>query len=262
LRHASVFLTGILFVSVSAFVILRSSAFVYAYEDARLVLDPSAERAHYYGIRHFDAHAASSYDVARAERMFKRALELDPSFPMVRHELARIAFLKSDFERALGLINKELDTNPDPSPSSYYVRALIKGFSKDYAGAAADYEKFFKIAPANWGAINDYAWVLMKAGLSDGALAALEWGLEEWPENPWLLNSMATALYEEGRYEEAREVASRAERAVETLTKSDWLDAYPGNDPLVADDGLQTFREAVAANKKMVETALEGRGVQ
>ncbi len=114
--------------------------------------------------------------------------------------------------------------------------------------AAADYEKYFTLAPANWAAINDYAWVLLKADLPEAAHEALVWGLQEWPENAWLLNNQATALYELGRYEEARAVAEQAVVAIEKLSQEDWLNSYPGNDPKVADLGLATFKQAAAEN--------------
>ena len=118
----------------------------------------------------------------------------------------------------------------------------------DYLGAASDYETYFKVTPANWAGINDYSWVLLKADLPEGALAALDWGLKRWPENAWLLNNRATALFELGRYDEAKITAQKAKIAVDALTPEIWTNAYPGNDPLVAPQGLDEFKRASQEN--------------
>ncbi len=230
-----------------------------AEEFVMMRVDASAERAYLYGKRHFDAHEPDLYDIPLALSYFEHAYTLDREMPLVRHELARIAFLQDDMPRALEYINGEIAENPEPSPASYYVRGLIKAFTEDYAGAAEEYEIYFKIAPANWAAINDYAWVLLKSDLPEGALAALEWGLSEWPDNAWLLNNKVTALYELGRFEEARETAKRAQESAVKVTEADWLNAYPGNDPLVAGQGLASFRAAVQENAAKVAIAANVR---
>jgi tetratricopeptide (TPR) repeat protein len=204
------------------------------------------------GERHFDAHDPAQYDLPRAIKFFDRTIDLDPSYPNVHHELGRIAFLKSDFPTALMLMDQEFEMNPNPSPATYYVRALIEGYMKNYTAAAQDYEQYFKVTPANWAGINDYSWVLLEADRPKDALAALEWGLAQWPGNAWLLTNEATALYELGRYSEAKKIATEAQAAVDGLTVDIWLNAYPGNDPMVAGQGLQQFKDATHANLEKI----------
>jgi len=217
-------------------------------ENVLYFLDPTAERAFSYGLRHFDALDPKEYDVRRANYFFSEAAAIDPKYPLVHHELARIAFLSGDFPRALGFINTEFIANPKPDPSSYYVRALIEGYMNDYASAAADYETYFKVAPVNWAALNDYSWVLLKLNFPDAAHQALSFGLKQWPDNAWLLANDATALYELGRFSEAATVAKKAVPAVQALTVDDWLIAYPGNDPLIAQTGLDNFKKTTQEN--------------
>src|SRR6185503_4009828 len=96
--------------------------------------------------------------------------------------------------------------------------------------------------------INDYSWVLLKADLPEAAHNALSWGLTQWPDNPWLLQNEATALYELGRFKEAAQAAAKAKVGVEKLTTEDWLIAYPGNDPAIAPQGLAQFKKATEEN--------------
>lgn len=210
-----------------------------------------AERAYKQAGAVLDA-SAYDYDIDRAERLYFRALRLDPHRALVRHQLARIAFLKGDFNLALGFINDEIATNLSPTPSSYYVRALIEGFMGDYAASARDYERYLEHDPHNWAALNDYAWVLLKAGRAAEALAPLERGLAFFPENPWLLNSYAIALHEEGRDREALHIAQQALRAVQNVTEEEWIRAYPGNDPNIARDGIIALQESARVNLRAI----------
>lgn len=249
-------LVGALIVAAIVSVAFRTET-VRVYEDVAFALDPTPERAFAYGSQHFDAQRPESYDLGRAERFFTRALALDPQYPYLQHQLARLAFLDGNFPIALARINLQISLYGTSTPNSYYVRGLIKGFAGDYAGAAADYETYLRTDPKNWAAITDYSWVLIKDTRYKEALVALDWGLIYWPENPWLHNTRATALFELGHLEEAREAAEAASRAVEGLTEEAWLQAYPGNDPLIAPQGIAAFKKAVEANMHTIRAVLE-----
>ena len=220
-------------------------------------LSQDASVAYDYGNQRFSAIDKEWYDVEAAEYYFRLAEERDPRLPYVNHQLARIEFLRGDFIDGLVLINRELEVNPDPSPSTYYIRGLIEGFAGLYDMAARDYETYLRADPTNWAAINDYAWVLLKAGRSMDALHATARGLSFFPDNPWLLNSNAIALYEEGFLAEAQEQARRALALTLKLTEEDWLLAYPGNDPRVAREGLDALGDSIRANMLAIREALQ-----
>ncbi len=209
------------------------------------------------GMYYMDSASEAQYNLEHAEKMLYRAMEIDPSHRYGFHQLARIAFLHADFEKALALINIELQKNPSPSPSSYYIRALIKGYMDDFGGAAMDYETYLKTDPRNWAAINDYGWVLIKQGRLSEALIVLDWGLLFHDGNPWLLNSKATALFELDRIEQAQEVVAMAVISAANITEAEWLRAYPGNDPLIAKEGVETFKKSVEENMHTISLAHE-----
>ena len=257
-RHAEILVVAAAVIVLTLAVYAPSRAFLRtAGESVIYFVAPTAERAYATGARHFDAMNSTEYDIKRAERYFEKALVLNPKLPYLQHQLARIAFLRGDFATALSRINLELEGNPNPSPSSYYVRGLIEGYIGKYTDAVKDYEVYVKSDPTNWAATNDLAWVLLKANRPKDALAAIDKILPLWPENPWLLNSKTTALFELGRLQEAREAATAASRAVMQITERDWLRAYPGNDPLIAAEGIQSFQSAVIQNMHSISVALE-----
>ena len=227
------------------------------YEETQLFVTPSAASAYAFGSEHFDATDPERYDINRAGRLFQKARKLDPHYPNLNHQLARIAFLRGHFDTALAYIDVELSENPSPSPSSYYVRGLIKGYMGKYESAAKDYSIYLQHDPTNWAAANDLAWVLLKADRPQDALTAIDKILPGWPDNPWLLNSKATALFELGNLPEALSAAEAATRSVASVTPQEWSHAYPGNDPLIATQGLEAFQKAVFENMHTISIALE-----
>ena len=241
--------------SIKEFTITRS-------EDGLFKLDPSASRASRYGLRHFDAQDPALYDIDRAEYFYGKALEYDAAYPYVHHQLARVAFLRGNFEGAMIHINTEIDLHGEEEPNTYYIRALIEGYMGDYDASARDYEHFLASEPNNWATMNDYAWVLLKAGKAKEAAVVTERGIGLFPDNPWLLNSHATALYELGRSEEALPIAQKAVAEVNKLREEQWLHAYPGNDPRIAGQGISSFREAVINNMHMIKLAVSSGEVQ
>jgi predicted Zn-dependent protease len=226
------------------------------YENVSLALYPSGDKAFNYGEQHFNSSRyPDDYDINRAEHLFLEAVRLDPSLLYVHHELARIYFLHSDYADAMTQIDVQIEEHGDATPNSYYIRGLIEAYSGDYTDSAADYAHFLPYDPNDWAPRNDYAWVLLKLNRAKDALSVLAGGLLEYPQNPWLLNSDATALYELGDIPEALAQAQKAQVALRSLTLSQWSDAYPGNDPAIAAQGLSAFKAAVAHNVQMISAA-------
>jgi len=231
-----------------ALVYLHPALFVDVEEDIAYLLAPSPERAFAIGERHFNGSDPALYDIDRASYFFEQAARVEPNLPYLYHERARIAFLRGDFQSALTLINAQIALEGESEPNSYYVRGLIEGYMQKYDAAAKDYEQFLKTDPNNWAAINDYSWVLLKANRAKDAFYATSQGLKTFPDNPWLLNSNAIALYEMGDLKDAKLVAARAVLMSKKVTVADWLHAYPGNDPKVAEQGVETFKQATEVN--------------
>lgn len=262
LANRVILIAGFFLCAVIVCGIVRPEIVRNAQEDALFFFDRNEARAFMYGERHFNARTPSEYDMNRAQYFFTQTLTLNPTYPLAYHELARISFLKGNLPLALSFINTEFLVNKHPSPASYYVRALIKAYMKDYRGAAKDYESYFAATPATWGSINDYAWVLMKLGYPKAALAALDWGLIQWPGNAWLLSNKATALYELKDLKSAQVTALAAQKSVLSVSVGDWFDAYPGNDPLIANQGLDVFKKSVANNVDLIQAALKQKTIK
>jgi tetratricopeptide (TPR) repeat protein len=233
-----------------------------AYENITFFLAPSSERAFAYGTNHLDYASADSYDIDRAQYWYGKVAVSDPNYHYLNHQLARIQFLHGNFNTALFYINKQIALEGTSTPNSYYIRGLIEGYMGRYDDAVKDYAYFVSKDPHDWAALNDYTWVLLKAQRYREADKVTAQALTQFPNNPWLLNSRATALYELHDYAEAYKTAKQASDAVQKVTTAEWSHSYPGNDPKVASEGLASFKKAIADNIHTIQTALASSTVQ
>jgi len=216
---------------------------------------PSAEAAFEIGQRHFDSSEPGRYDIDKAEGYLQEAYIQNPSLLYLNHQMARIAFLRGKFHTALWYIDKEIKLQGESFPNAYYMRGLIQGYMGRYEEAAADYGFFLTSHPESWAGLNDYAWVLLKAGRPQEAADATERGLANFPNNAWLLNTSAIAHYESGNIALAQERIDAAAIAVENITEAEWLKAYPGNDPKIARVGIDTLRASTQQNMHTIAIA-------
>lgn len=209
------------------------------------------------GTYHLDSRSARAYDIDAAEKLVRKAVLADATVKYGFFQLARIAFLRGDYGAALVYINLEIEKTGGVQANVFYIRGLIQGFAGDYDAAVDDYKTYLASDPTNWAAINDYAWVLLKADRPSDALRAIEKGLSYWPGNPWLLSNKATALYELGHVEEAYAAALLAREGVTMVDEEAWRVAYPGNDPLIAREGIAAFTNAIEENIHTIGVARE-----
>lgn len=243
----------------ASWIMIRVPLIQHLHENVIFSLDPSPERAYAYGRKHFDEADASSYDLDRAGRFFSLAAQKDPSLPYVYHELARLAFLRGDFNQALALIDIQIVNQGDTTPNSYYVRGLIEGYMGRYDDSINDYKHFLRFDPNDWAGINDCAWVLLKANRYQEAADMTTKALQLFPNNPWLLSTNATARYRLGDVVGAKDSIAKASIAAADLTSGQWSHAYPGNDPAIASDGVAALRSAIAANLALIEASSTSR---
>ncbi|MDO8408289.1 MAG: tetratricopeptide repeat protein [bacterium] len=199
---------------------------------------------------------SAHYNIPKARTYFEKAVALDDRVAVSHFQLGRIAFIAGDFKVALAEADKEIAVEPD-FMRTYYLRGLIHAYANDLDASISDFKTFLAWKPESWAAHNDLAWVFFRRGdFSDAERYARE-GLSYAPSNPWLENTLGTALLNLGKYEEAQKHLLEAKRGFETMHPQDWGAAYPGNDPRVYEEGLQASRKSVADNLLIVDKKLD-----
>ena len=187
------------------------------------------------------------YDVEAARRYFEKAVALDTHVPLAHYQLARIYFITGNSALAL----QEVDTQFALYPGferSYYMRGLIYSYAGELNKAVADFRAFLAWKPESWAAHNDLAWVYFKKGDFVHAEGLAREGLAYTPDNAWLLTMRGVSLLNLGKKREAAGVLASALAEAQKLTKEDWIKAYPGNDPKIAEQGLREIIQTIEKN--------------
>ncbi len=209
-----------------------------------------------------------AYDLETAGRAYRKAVSINPKVLWGHYQLARIYFVKGNYEQALEEINRELEANPE-NLRSLYIRGLIYGYRNqvglpaqagDLELAENDFRRFTYWAPSEWAGYNDLAWILSKEAkyqdAKDTVLLALS-RTTDVERNPWLWNALGLAELNLGEYEAAKESFEKAQSAAATLSREDWQKSYPGNSPNGAEAGLTAFRETIRSNLEKTNSFLQ-----
>ena len=144
-----------------------------------------------------------------------RCVTLDSNFPPAYSMGAAIYNQMQDFPSALEYITRALALSPD-NPDYLHNKAVILTGMGQYREAAAHYEQALNLRPDSPGTLNNLAWLLCTApgdDFRDGARAVglAQQALEGGMNPPWL-DTLAAALAEAGRFDEAMDAAEEAYR--------------------------------------------------
>lgn len=203
-----------------------------------------------------------AYDLQKAERWYRAAIWLDPSMPLAHYQLSRIYLVEGRTEEALREVNKELNIRP-LFGRAYYMRGLIDGFSKNLDAAEADFKKILELGKLDeyagaldatgWAVYNDLSWVQFQKGEYRDVEKTARAGLEKYPHNPWLLNSLGLGLMNLKKTKEAASAFDSALQSAQKLTVEDARRAYPGNDPAGAEDKRQQIIQQIRFNQAIIK---------
>lgn len=194
--------------------------------------------------------SSQEYDLEKAQSQYEWALKIYPQAQGPHYQLSRIYFLKGDFSRATEEINIEIKNFPN-FKRSYYVRGLINGYAKNFPEAISDFKEFLKWDGQSWAAHNDLAWIYFQTGDYKNAEKISREGLRWSPDNPWLLNSLGTALLNLDKKQEAKAAFELALSEAQKLTVSDWQKAYPGNNPAISAEALKRMIDTIKSNTEL-----------
>lgn len=220
-----------------------------------LFLSHDAELGVEMGMYYFDSHAAAVYDIEQAETLLENAVAIDPRVADAQYQLARIAFLRSQYELALERMDRHIALHEDTDPQVYYLKGLVQAFAGRPEEALETFEFYYTFDQTSWYVHNNLAWIHFQLGNYDAVDRISEQGLVHNPGNPWLLMNRAVAQFNLGNTDAAIALLDEAEAGANSQTEASWLTHYPGNDPRIASLGLAEFRQTLRFNRDLFHTA-------
>lgn len=205
------------------------------------------------------------YSLPLAQFFYKQALLLETKQgvppPYAYYQLGRISFIKGKLDTALNYFDLEQKFYPEHH-KVYYMRGLTLGYDNRNNTAIESFEEFNRLEPNSWAGINDEAWLLFKIGDLKRARTLVEDLYQKGTMSPWILNTYGVILLNEGECEAATLVLSIGQTNALKMTKEAWGRAYPGNNPLVYQGGLDAMRETFTENIKLSKEECSKRNVE
>ena len=222
----------------------------------------SADEATYLGDEYFGG--GRQYDLECAETAYYKAIEIvEQGNIRTWHQLGRIDFLRGDYYEAIQKFNNQLKYHKEIMPNVHYMLGLTYGYKAKESRYRGDWEKaeehflrYIELDLTSWAARVDLSWLYFAQGKYEEMKPHLEIALENYPQNPWVLNMYGLAILNTEDREEAHEYFLQALEASGKLSIEDWGEAYPGNDPASWSEGVQSMREYIQKNLEI--TAVEG----
>jgi serine/threonine-protein kinase len=161
-----------------------------------------------------EAHSTAAYlemcdfEWASAERGFKRALELNPSSADTYDLYGRLCSAQERFDEAIALLRRAQEMDPLAHRLDVATTLLRAG---RYAEAAMGAESALAFEPELDRAHATLGWALIKKGMTDAGIAALERAVSLAPGTTQWLAQLGLAYGLTGHAEKAREILRRFE---------------------------------------------------
>lgn len=165
-----------------------------------------------------DAHAALAqvyvdydWDWPRAEREYRRALELNPSSDSAHGQYAYLLFFRRDFDEALEHARRATEIDP-LSPLWAVQRAWVLDCSGHYDASIRLLEETLRVHPNTVPALLHLGIAYTHAGQPEIGIARLQQGLALRPGSGQLLALVAFAHANAGRRNEAIKILNELEK--------------------------------------------------
>jgi tetratricopeptide (TPR) repeat protein len=152
---------------------------------------------------------------AEAIGQFQKALEVEPDNTKVHYNLANIFTAQGRWDEAIEHYQRALKQMPD-SIHAHYQLGLALQVKRNFKTAIAQFQKVLELDPHHVTAQNNLAWLLATCqdnSLRDGtkAVALAQQAVQlSGGNSPEILDTLAAAYAEAGRFPEAVETAQRA----------------------------------------------------
>jgi protein O-mannosyl-transferase len=161
---------------------------------------------------------------------FEKALEVAPDNAKVHYNLANVLTAQGRFDEAIVHYQRALEQMPDSTHAHYQLAVLLQNRG-EFAAAVGQFKKVLELDPNHVTAQNDLAWLLatcpdnsVRNGQKAVELAQQAVQLSSG-SSPEILDTLAAAYAEAGRFPEAIQTADRALNLSTAQNKTPLADA-------------------------------------
>lgn len=147
--------------------------------------------------------ALSQRDTITATKLFQKGLELNPTSDAPYKSLARVAYAKQDYRKALEYLDRALDYDTEAT-DLYALRGIVRFQMNNLRGAMADYSTALDLKPANLLARYNRALLRTRVGELQGAVEDFNVLLRYEPNNTLARYNRALLSTDLGDYRQAK----------------------------------------------------------
>lgn len=189
-----------------------------------------------------------SYNIAQAEKSYKKVIAIDPTNEEALYELARVYLVEGKYQEGLALAARFNVLYPDKT-RILYVGGLVAGYGGNLPLAEQLFSSYIQNEKtASWPSRLDLSWVLIQEGKFTEAETALTEQLVEHANNPWLLNNLGVAQMGQDKFADAIKTLINAKKSVAQLSEDEWTRNYSFNNPGDIKVSLGMFKQIVGYN--------------
>jgi tetratricopeptide (TPR) repeat protein len=184
-----------------------------AIEEYRKAIELNPNRAEFYN--NLGNLLATQGRTTEAVEQLQKALEVEPDYAKAHYNLADIFFAQGRWDEAIEHYQQALKQMPDSVHAHYQLGLALQSRDR-FAEAVAQLQKVLELDPKHIPAQNNLAWLLATCpdnSLRDGkrAVEVAQQAVQlSGGKSPEILDTLAAAYAEAGRFPEAVETARRA----------------------------------------------------
>jgi tetratricopeptide (TPR) repeat protein len=195
------------------FLLTKQGRTAEAIEEYRKAIELNTNRAEFYN--NLGNLLATQGRTTEAIEQLQKALEVEPDNAKVRYNLANILMAQGRWDEAIEHYQRALEQMPDSTHAHYQLGLALQSRGR-FAAAIAQFQKVLELDPRHVTAQNNLAWLLATCpdnSVRDGkrAVELAQQAVQlSGGNSPEILDTLAAAYAEAGRYPEAVETAQRA----------------------------------------------------
>jgi tetratricopeptide (TPR) repeat protein len=193
--------------------LMKQGGTAEAVEEYRKAIELNPNRAEFYN--NLGNLLATQGQSDEAIGQFQKAIEVEPDYAKAHYNLANILIAQGRWDEAIEHYQRALEQMPDSTHAHYQLGLALQSRGK-FTAAIAQFQRVLELDPRHVTAQNNLAWLLatcpdksVRNGNKAVALAQQAVQLSGG-NSPEILDTLAAAYAEAGRFPEAIETAQRA----------------------------------------------------